>query len=498
MPETSVQTLKGDSIYVSPQVGASLPPVTMNIQSHSLLVLCITLISLWMFSELVDNGYMFSISTISTRQRIILGIYGSVIFFLVFAILQLPDSIMRRPHPIFWRFLLGLSILYLSFLIFLLFQDIESILSALRNIDFSLDKSTVEVNYTEESCSLLDWSNGILYNVRQRLDFFAFAHFFGWFIKALILRDNFLLWFNSIFFEWLELTFKHLLPNFHECWWDHLILDIFGCNFLGIIAGNIFIRKIKLYQYNWHNSYSLGSFNKLDDTSMKSDVSITKATSKTAKDLFDFTDNINFFFLNLRSKYKKVENSSDNSIFNNKKPKRDIVYMAINLWSKFGIYTWTEYKWPKTLSNMKGFMTFLLLTVIVQLVDLNYFFIKAELLLPVSHWILALRTICVAICGAAATRELYEFVTNTSNNSGKVGIQCWVLIAIVFTESFLCWRFRHTLKAQNLLPPNYIMISWVGIFIVVTTTFIYFIVHGITGYILTNSYKTRNMCNKIF
>lgn len=31
----------------------------------------------------------------------------------------------------------------------------------------------------------------------------------------------------------MQVTFNHMLPNFNECWWDALILDVLVCNWLG-------------------------------------------------------------------------------------------------------------------------------------------------------------------------------------------------------------------------------------------------------------------------
>jgi phosphatidylserine synthase 2 len=65
--------------------------------------------------------------------------------------------------------------------------------------------------------------------------------------KMIIIRDIKLCFFLSGFFEICELTFRHLLPNFYECWWDHvfyfnkLFLDLFGCNLLGIYLGYLLI-----------------------------------------------------------------------------------------------------------------------------------------------------------------------------------------------------------------------------------------------------------------
>jgi hypothetical protein len=34
----------------------------------------------------------------------------------------------------------------------------------------------------------------------------------------------------------LQLTFRHMLPNFNECWWDSIVLDILICNWFGEIS----------------------------------------------------------------------------------------------------------------------------------------------------------------------------------------------------------------------------------------------------------------------
>ena len=77
------------------------------------------------------------------------------------------------------------------------------------------------------------------------------AHLMGWWFKVMIIRDTKVLWACSILFEILELTFRHWLPNFYECWWDHLILDLFGCNFLGIILGLFTLRMLKVDKLTW-------------------------------------------------------------------------------------------------------------------------------------------------------------------------------------------------------------------------------------------------------
>lgn len=77
------------------------------------------------------------------------------------------------------------------------------------------------------------------------------AHFLGWLGKMLIMRDWYVAWICSFFFEFLELTFKHWLPNFIECWWDSLLMDLFGCNLLGIIVGNFILKYMSVSKIDW-------------------------------------------------------------------------------------------------------------------------------------------------------------------------------------------------------------------------------------------------------
>ena len=60
------------------------------------------------------------------------------------------------------------------------------------------------------------------HNFWDKMDLFVPLHLFGWFLKTLILRDWWICTVLQISFEVLEYTFEHQLPNFSECWWDHV------------------------------------------------------------------------------------------------------------------------------------------------------------------------------------------------------------------------------------------------------------------------------------
>ena len=71
----------------------------------------------------------------------------------------------------------------------------------------------------------------------SHFDWFAFGHYWGWGMKALLLRHYGICWSISIMWELTEMVFGHLLPNFYECWWDNMVLDVLLCNGLGIFTG---------------------------------------------------------------------------------------------------------------------------------------------------------------------------------------------------------------------------------------------------------------------
>lgn len=104
-----------------------------------------------------------------------------------------------------------------------------------------------------ESCNLLLPDGHVNWGVIKDtvFDEFVIAHTLGWWGKALILRNEGMLWVVSITFELLELTFQHLLPNFNECWWDSWILDVLICNFIGIVTGMWTVRYFHSKEYNW-------------------------------------------------------------------------------------------------------------------------------------------------------------------------------------------------------------------------------------------------------
>lgn len=66
---------------------------------------------------------------------------------------QFRDGPFIRPHPSFWRIVLGINLLYELALVFLLFQDVESARELLKYIDPNLGRPLHEKGYGE-NCAL--------------------------------------------------------------------------------------------------------------------------------------------------------------------------------------------------------------------------------------------------------------------------------------------------------------------------------------------------------
>ena len=176
--------------------------------------------------------------------RVFAGLAAASAAFLVYSMLQFPDGIFVRPHPGLWRAVLGASLLYLMFLVFMFFLPVSQARGLLTAFDPSLGSPLVLPLYTED-CSLT-WEN-----VGPKMDIFVVAHFGGWFVKALMLRDPAICLTLSLLWEFVELSLVTMLPNFGECWWDQLIMDFLVCNTGGMILGLMLASQLEMANYNW-------------------------------------------------------------------------------------------------------------------------------------------------------------------------------------------------------------------------------------------------------
>ncbi len=225
--------------------------------------------------------YMALFQSADHHSNLARGLGAAAISFLFIGTTQFSDGPFIRPHPIFWRLILSLSILYLLTLIVLLFQTVDDARQWMKWIDPVLGVTLDEKTYAED-CTLC-WSN-----VSDKMDMFVPAHLFGWVAKALILRDAWLCWVVSVMFEVMEYSLEFQLPNFGECWWDHWLLDVLICNWAGIAIGMRMCKYFSLKTYNWRSIKDISGLSakvkrSVEQLTPHSWVSFDWATAKSFK-----------------------------------------------------------------------------------------------------------------------------------------------------------------------------------------------------------------------
>jgi phosphatidylserine synthase 2 len=227
----------------------------------------------------------------------------------------------------------------------------------------------------------------------DQLDVFVLAHTFGWFCKALILRDYWLCWLISILFEIMEYSLEHQLPNFLECWWDHWILDVLLTNWLGIYIG------MKTCEYFEMKHYSFRGFDEI----------------KTYKG--------------------KISRSMQ----------------------QFTPHSWTKFEWGTT-KTFSRFAAIILIVVLETMCELNAFYLKYLLWIPISSRLNLWRLLYFFFIALPAVRETYQYINDP--NYKRLGMYAWMATANILTESLIIYKFS---PGEFPIPfPQEVKAFWVG------------------------------------
>ena len=241
--------------------------------------------------------------------------------------------------------------LYALFIVYLLFQPIGEARRMMKFFDKNLGEVLPEKSYADD-CRIYTPENqeSKFFNIIDAaIDVHFVAHFLGWWFKMMIIRDVSMCWFCSLGFEILEVTFRHWLPNFWECWWDHLLLDLFGCNAIGIVLGALTCNYLYVKRFNWFYTKT----NRQDPCESK-----------------------------IRLAFEKLRPN-----------------------------VWTQHNW-QFFSSPKRYIGVLYYCFFVLGVDCNNFFLKFLLWVPPEHWILKARLAIWAFSAICSTKEYYEYLTN--------------------------------------------------------------------------------------
>lgn len=166
------------------------------------------------------------------------------LFILLLGLFVFPSGPFIRPHPLLWRLAFGVGVVYQLALLVLLFQTKAHARHALTYLYPYLGVPLDEKTYAAD-CSLTPT------NFFNAIDIFFVGHLLGWTVKALMLRDWRICWVISVQWELIEVVFRHMLPNFAECWWDSWLLDVALSNGVGIWMGCKLCELLEMRQYRW-------------------------------------------------------------------------------------------------------------------------------------------------------------------------------------------------------------------------------------------------------
>jgi len=192
----------------------------------------------------VARGLFYTSDSFSAN--VMSGLVGAALVFVAQSSLKPYKSPFIRVRDSICRICARVGLIYLGLLVFLLFQRAEDARYLFTYVDPNLGQELPMHNENyDRDCSLS------YENVNHIVDFYFWAHFFNWLAAAIIVKDYYVLHIWSILDELIELSLKSIRPNFAECWWDSLILDILLANTLGIFVGMKLIRVCRSMEYDW-------------------------------------------------------------------------------------------------------------------------------------------------------------------------------------------------------------------------------------------------------
>jgi hypothetical protein len=124
---------------------------------------------------------------------------------------------------------MGLLLGYSIFMTFIFLLPIPEARKVFKIFHPSFGVDLPERSYADD-CRVFTPENPVsnYFNIYDAVfDVHFIAHLGGWWFKMMIIRDTKIAWIISISFELIEISFRHWLKNFWECWWDHVSQTIF-------------------------------------------------------------------------------------------------------------------------------------------------------------------------------------------------------------------------------------------------------------------------------
>lgn len=348
-------------------------------------------ITLLVLFVLVLVGTAFQRESSDLESDVWDGIYVASFSLLTVGVLVFPTGPFTYPHPVVWRLLFGVSLLYLLALDFVLFQQYRHVRAIMLSLDpeESPTNSTARAGLSDDDGCALSFRN-----VWTKMDRSASYQTLCWAVKAMVVRDSGVLWVLNFLQGITEAYLKMLLAptpttttqgNEYGCWWQSMALNPLVFNALGIQTGMYVCKKLEMMELQWEEIISL---------------------KNTAAKL-----------------------------------KRAVLHFTPEAWSRI---RWLDLN----ATQYKRFVGAVALLLGVQLMNLNGVFLRHVFQLSARHRLVLARTVLLSLIGAPSVQQLYLYITGRPY--GRLGSQCWVYFAIVLSELVVLARFGKVVMSEEL------------------------------------------------
>ena len=155
-----------------------------------------------------------------------------------------------------WRAFHGFALFYVLILVILVILPPNIGISAVHDIFPDIGGGSLKVfasQAVKAPAHLHPAECGINFvNIARQLKSIWFtAHVLGWWGKMCLLRDWQMCMIYSISFEVVELSLVWLIPEFEECFWDSIFMDVLGANMIGMYLGHLTLQYLACRKYDW-------------------------------------------------------------------------------------------------------------------------------------------------------------------------------------------------------------------------------------------------------
>nr|KAJ3420307.1 hypothetical protein HK105_005836 [Polyrhizophydium stewartii] len=123
---------------------------------------------------------------------------------------------------------------------------------------------------------------------------------------------------------------------------------------------------------------------------------------------------------------------------------------------QFTPHSWTKFEWHST-KSFRNFVAVILLLALELQCELNAFYLKYLLWVPVSHMLNLYRLLFMFFMCLPAVREAYQYLTDPKCK--RLGMHAWITTANIVTELLIIIKFS---EGEFTKPaPVYVVVGWI-------------------------------------